>query len=96
MNEQKKAALAAVDTIASRLCAISDSIWDEPELGFQEYHAAQLQCDLLKELGFRVKQGLGNIPTAFSGTWGSGRPIIAFMGEFDALAGLSQKPGISA
>ena len=47
MSEQKKAALAAIDTIASRLCAISDSIWDKPELGFQEYHAAQLQCDRL-------------------------------------------------
>lgn len=37
------------------------------------------------------RKNLTNIPTAFSGTWGSGKPVIAFMGEYDALSGLSQK-----
>lgn len=94
IDKQKKAALDTIDTIADQLCAQSDAIWDTPELGFQEYTAMALQCDLLEQLGFRVEKNLGGIPTAFSGTWGSGKPVIAFMGEFDALGGLSQKAGI--
>lgn len=94
MDKQKQAALAAIDTIAEPLCAQSNAIWDTPELGFQEHNAMALQCEMLEQLGFRVEKNLGGIPTAFSGTWGSGKPVIAFMGEFDALAGLSQKPGI--
>lgn len=93
MDLQKQAALAAIDAVASELCALSDAIWDQPELGFQEFHAARLQCDMLKSLGFQVEEQLAGIPTAFSGTWGSGRPVIGFMGEFDALPGLSQQDG---
>lgn len=96
MDEQKKAALAAVDAISDRVCALSDAIWDNPELGFQEHHTMRLQCDLLEQLGFRVETNLAGIPTAFSGTWGSGTPVIAFMGEYDALPGLSQKAGMTA
>lgn len=95
MDKQKQAALAAVDAITDQVCALSDALWDNPELGFQEHTAMRLQCELLEQLGFRVEQNVGNIPTAFSGTWGSGKPVIAFMGEYDALTGLSQKAGSS-
>ena len=93
MDMQKAAAIAAVDTVAEKICRMSDGIWEVPELGFQEFQSAKLQCDLLGELGFSVETGLGNIPTAFSGRWGSGKPVIGILGEFDALAGLSQKAG---
>lgn len=74
MDEQKKTALAAVDTISDRVCALSDAIWDTPELGFQEHHAMRLQCELLEQLGFRVETNVGGIPTAFSGTWAAEHP----------------------
>ena len=95
MPEQKLAALASIDRISGLICDMSDSIWDVPELGFQEFHAAQTQCDVLEKLGFHVEKNLANIPTAFSGSWGSGKPVIAFMGEFDSLATLSQKAGVT-
>lgn len=96
MNQQKQSALSAIDDVSSRICQLSDQIWDAPELGFQEFQAAKLYCEMLESLGFSVETNLANIPTAFSGTWGSGRPVIAFMGEFDALSGLSQKAGVTS
>lgn len=93
MNEHKQIVLDAIDSVASRICQLSDEIWEVPELGFHEFQAMELQCKMLESLGFTVEKNLVNIPTAFSGTWGSGRPVIAFMGEYDALSGLSQKAG---
>ena len=95
MDAQKTAAIAAVDSIAEQICRLSDAIWEVPELGFHETQSAKLQCALLEELGFRVETNLGNIPTAFSGRWGSGKPVVGILGEFDALAGLSQKAGVA-
>jgi len=93
MDTKKTAAVSAIDIIADRLCKLSDAIWEIPELGFQEFQSAKLQCQLLRELDFSVTENLGNIPTAFSGRFGSGKPVVGILGEFDALAGLSQKAG---
>ena len=94
MKNAKFVALTTIDDIESQITQLSDTIWDIPELGFQEYEAARLQCELLEKLGFRVERKLGGLSTAFSGSWGSGKPVIAFMGEFDALSGMSQKSGV--
>ena len=91
MEERKLNALTAIDQISEMICDLSDAIWDFPETAFQETKAANLQCELLKNLGFQVETNLAGIPTAFSGRWGSGKPVIGILGEFDALAGLSQK-----
>ena len=93
MDAQKQAAIAAIDNVAQKVCAVSDAIWETPELGFREFDSAKAQCDLLKELGFAVETELGGIPTAFSGRFGSGKPVVGILGEFDALPGLSQKAG---
>lgn len=69
---------------------LSDRIWDEPEMSLQEYASMERYCALLKRLGFRVETGIAGVKTAFSGTFGSGRPVIGILGEFDALSGLSQ------
>lgn len=94
MDMQKQQALGTVDDIARELCALSDGIWDHPEVNFAEHYAADSQCALLEQLGFAVKKDLANLPTAFSAAFGSGKPVMGFMGEFDALAGLSQEAGI--
>ncbi len=71
--------------------ALSDRIWEIPETRFQEYESAKLLGDFLKEKGFAVETGVGNIETAFTATFGSGKPVIGILGEFDALSGLSQR-----
>lgn len=95
MDKQKQRALDTVDAVSEVLCGLSDAIWNTPETAFTETHSAQLQCETLEELGFEVRRDLADIPTAFSGRWGSGRPVIGFLGEFDALPNLSQRAGCS-
>ena len=72
----------------------SDTIWEAAELAFTENISAGVLCGVLKKNGFAVETGLAGIPTAFKGTFGSGNPVIGFLGEFDALSGLSQEAGI--
>ena len=95
MDMQKQSAISYIDTAAPALEVLSDAIWDKPEMGFQEVTAAALQCEFLEKEGFTVTRELGGIGTAFSGAWGSGRPVIGILGEFDALSGLSQKAGVA-
>lgn len=71
----------------------ADSIWEDPELSLSEHNAAELYEKMLSELGFTVEHGVAGIETAFSGTFGSGKPVIGILGEYDALAGLSQEAG---
>lgn len=91
MNAQKAQALSVVDQYKDQLCAVSDNLWDHPETGFHETYAADLYCTTLEAFGFQVERNLAGIPTAFSGTFGEGGPVIGFLGEFDALPGLSQQ-----
>ena len=80
-----------LDEHQMRFTAMSDEIWDNPELQFVEFKASKLQADFLEAEGFRITWDLGGISTAFAAEWGAGKPVIAFAGEYDALPGLSQK-----
>ena len=93
MTITKKEALMTIDRERETLCNASDQIWDNPETAFLEYKSMEILCDLLTKEGFEVKQNVANIPTAFTGTFGSGKPVIGFLGEFDALSGISQVAG---
>ena len=95
-NDLKKAAVETVDAMAEYYEELADCIWDNPELSLKEFHSAALYCDTLRELGFTVEENLCGIKTAFSGSYGSGRPVIGILGEFDALSGLSQKAGLAS
>ena len=72
---------------------VSDRIWEFAETRFQEYRSAELLAQTLESEGFQVKRGVGGIQTAFIGSFGSGTPVVAILGEFDALSGMSQKKG---
>ncbi len=74
---------------------INEKIWEFAELGFQEFQSAELYEDLLKKEGFEVRTNLGGMPTAFEGSFGSGKPIIGILAEYDALPSLSQKAGLA-
>ncbi|RNB79186.1 amidohydrolase [Brevibacillus fluminis] len=70
---------------------VSDQIWEFAETRFEEFRSAELLCKTLEEEGFAVSRGVGGIETAFIGSFGSGKPVVAILGEFDALSGMSQK-----
>jgi aminobenzoyl-glutamate utilization protein B len=84
----------ALDYIGKRrdlLTRLSDRVWGYAELAFHEDKSAAALEEALKAEGFRIETGTGRIPSAFVATWGSGRPAIGFLGEYDALSGVSQK-----
>jgi aminobenzoyl-glutamate utilization protein B len=74
-----------------RIVEISDKIWGFAELGLEEFKSSALLADTLEEHGFHVQRGIAGMPTAFEAVYGSGKPVIGLMGEYDALPGLSQK-----
>ena len=90
----KQSAIRYIQDHADIFTDVSAKIWEDPELSLKEYHAAELYCKVLEEHGFTVEKNLGGIRTAFKGSFGHGRPVIGFLGEFDALSGLSQKRAV--
>ena len=74
---------------------ISDKIWEYAESRFQEFKSSALQADYLKSLGFKVTMGIGGEETAFVAEYGSGKPVVALLGEYDALSGLSQQANVT-
>lgn len=77
----------------ARFTALSDAIWDTPETRFAETASSALLADALEAEGFTLQRGAGDIETAFIASYGNTGPVIAILGEFDALAGLSQQAG---
>lgn len=84
-----------IEEKAPVLTGLSDKIWEYAELSMLEYKSTAAYLQVLKEEGFSVEENLCGIPTAFSGSFGSGKPVIGILGEYDALSGLSQQPGIA-
>lgn len=74
---------------------LSDKIWGMPELHFEEFKSAECICQSLEKEGFQVEKEAAGLQTAFIGSFGSGKPVVAILGEFDALPGLSQKKGLT-
>lgn len=93
MTEEKKAALEVIDEKRDVICGVADQIWDFAELSLQEFQSAALYCQVLEKEGFRVEKGICGIETAFSASYGTGRPVIGILAEYDALSGLSQEAG---
>jgi len=76
---------------SEKLTSLSNEIWKFAELGLQEYKSSELLIQTLSEAGFSVKTQVAEMPTAFYASYGKGKPIIAILGEYDALPGLSQE-----
>lgn len=85
-----------VDAHAPGATALADAVWAVPELNFAETRSCALHARMLGEAGFRVTRDVADLPTALLGEAGSGGPVIAFLGEYDALPGLSQRAGVAA
>lgn len=94
LYKEKKIALDYLSDslIIRKFGTISDSIWRYSELGMQEFKSCALLIRTLEDEGFKVEKNVAGMPTCFVATWGSGKPVIGILGEFDALPMISQKP----
>ncbi|MDX8324321.1 MULTISPECIES: M20 family metallopeptidase [Agrobacterium] len=96
MNREAVMSIAAeIESMKPHFTTLSDSIWDFAELKFEEKQSAGVLANALEENGFVVRRGVAGMDTAFIGEFGHGKPVIAFLGEFDALAGMSQMAGVA-
>jgi aminobenzoyl-glutamate utilization protein B len=91
ISKNKKLLIQSVEKHKTQLIKISDSIWALAETAFEETKSSKILADYAELQGFNVERGVANIPTAFVATYGSGKPVISVLGEFDALPGISQK-----
>ena len=85
----------SVDAIKPRFIDLSDKVWAMPEICYTEARSSAEHLAELRHQGFRVTENVADIPTALMGEWGEAGPVIAFLGEYDALPGLSQEAGIA-
>lgn len=91
LTKSKSLVIATIEKHQSNLIKISDDIWSLAETAFEEHKSSKILADYAENQGFTVERGVAGMPTAFVASYGSGKPVISVLGEFDALPGLSQK-----
>ena len=87
----KQSVIQSVAKHENELISLSDQVWSHAEIAMKEHQSAKVLSDYAEKQGFKVTKNIAGIPTAFIAEYGSGKPIIGILGEFDALPGLSQK-----
>jgi len=87
----KETAWKWIEDHKDELAKVSDEVWGFAEYGLLEERSSKLIAATLEKHGFRVKLGVAGMPTAMTAEWGSGKPVIGLMGEYDALPGISNK-----
>ncbi|MGB3774650.1 MAG: amidohydrolase, partial [Leeuwenhoekiella sp.] len=90
-QKSKSQILEQIDSKSAEYGEIAHTIWAWAEMGYKEEKSSDLLEKTLKDEGFVIESGVADMPTAFIATYGSGSPVIAVLGEYDALPGLSQK-----
>ncbi len=95
MSSNSDAIWRHVDEHAETFKQLADAVWETPEVNYTEYRSAATHRAELERQGFRITMGLAGIPTAMMGEAGEGGPVIAILGEYDALSGLSQEAGVA-
>src|SRR5215472_3442507 len=91
----KLESVAEVDKMQALTQQMVDKIFSFSELGFQEYETSRYVTGILEKNGFRVEKGIAGIPTAWAASYGSGKPVIAFITDIDCIPRASQKPGVA-
>jgi aminobenzoyl-glutamate utilization protein B len=89
-QKTKKEVIQAIESKNDSYSAIAKQIWDYAEVGYKEAKSSALLAETLEKAGFTIERGVAGIPTAFTATYGSGKPLIGILGEYDALPGVSQ------
>jgi len=90
-SKVKKEIIKSVDAHKDAMIEVSDGIWEAAETSLQEFKSSEYLMNFAEQNGFTVEKGIAGITTAFTATYGSGKPVIGILGEFDANAGISQK-----
>lgn len=90
-----KISYETIDKYRNEIKELALKIWSNPEGAFKEFNACKWSAELLESHGFKVEIGTAGVPTAIKASFGEGSPVIGFLGEYDALPGLSQELGIS-
>ena len=101
---QKKDVIQDVEKNKKIYTEAAQKIWNYAEVGYKEEKSAKELISLLKGAGFEITKGVAEMPTAFIAEYNNGGPVIAVLGEYDALPGLSQtsepekkvRPGVSS
>jgi aminobenzoyl-glutamate utilization protein B len=89
-QKTKQDVIKSIDAQANTYADVAHKIWEFAELGYQETKSSALLQETLAQAGFTIEKGVAGMPTAFIATFGSGKPVIGILGEFDALPGISQ------
>jgi aminobenzoyl-glutamate utilization protein B len=95
LEQYKRDVAAEVDALKDLSQQMVDSVFSFGELGFQEHETGRYLTGILEKNGFRIERGLAGIPTAWTASWGSGRPVIALGSDIDGIPQGSQKPGVA-
>ncbi len=90
-QQTKQQALNSIDSKYDKYAGTAKKIWEFAEVGFQETQSSALLQKTLADEGFKIEAGVAGMPTAFTATFGQGKPVIGILGEFDALPGVSQE-----
>ena len=91
----KQEAVAEVDKLETLTQQMVDEIFSFSELGFQEVETSRYVTGILEKNGFKIERGVAGIPTSWVATYGSGKPVIAFITDEDCIPRASQKPGVA-
>ncbi|MDX5414208.1 MAG: M20 family metallopeptidase [Rhodobacterales bacterium] len=95
MTTNENPVWSLVDAKREAFIGLSDRVFDMPEIAYTEVRSCAEHTAMLRAEGFRVTERVAGIPTAVMGEAGEGGPVIAILGEYDALPGLSQQPGLA-
>ena len=90
VNKLKKDLLNSIEEKTLELTSLSNKIWEAAEVAFREDKSAEYLIEYAEANGLTIERGLAGMPTAFTASYGKGKPVIGIIGEFDALPGLSQ------
>ena len=89
-QKTKQDVVKSIDASYDKYSDVAKKIWEYAEVGYQETKSSALLQETLGQAGFKIEKGVAGMPTAFIATYGSGKPVIGILGEFDALPGVSQ------
>jgi aminobenzoyl-glutamate utilization protein B len=95
LEQYKRDVSAEIDSLKELSQQMVDSVFSFGELGFQEYETMRYLTGILEKNGFRIERGVAGIPTAWTATWGAGKPVIALGSDVDCIPQASQKPGVA-
>ena len=88
MDKNKEIAIKEIEEKENLIVEAADKIWNFAELSLNEYKSCELYCSIMEKEGFEVRKGISGIATAFMASFGSGKPVIGVLAEYDALSGI--------